>query len=948
MIPRSSGEDPRIRIDRLEIVISRSSPLPVREEIVVLNEGSGRLHGTISSSVPWVKILDNTLDTRFIQRISLEIHGYETSKELETDVVIVSSGGNAKVRVLVRPFPASVPLLYLDKKVYQFCRVIKGEVVSFSIPVKNRGEGFLSGTATPLSEWIEIPSRGIWTRDIQVIQVRLMTSRAPAAIYPVGRIRIRTNGGTETVEVSIHRSPEKGPAVQVSPSTLRISWVTKGIIEERIIIKNTGTGILRGTIPGKFRWINTVPSIFSVENTCRISLRVDTRQVSETIPASVTLDIITNVGVYPLHIEISRKNIQTVTLHSRIPVRQRPRSRMTVLSQDGSPLPLIYSGKSGGEGEIWYIDGDETSCVKIFRPHRSGKEMEHKLRTMQANPVPVPHHTGLCWPLGIVSTSDKKGRFLGYLMKRLDFSLWRPVHAWYDSAECDFGFSMDAAGRLAELVRVIHSSGHCIGDLRENNVFISNKGEICIIDTDSFQVTDPETFRTWYCRVGTGEYLPPELIEGSFEQQDIDRLFADRFALAVLIFRFLMQGAHPYQARGPLIEDAPTTMDKIRRGYFAYERKTPGILPPEYAPPYDRIPPQIRALFHETFVTGHHNPQLRPDPSRWAEVLGYSRVSGREVAGYGDPAYSGREIFPASHHLKPAYSDENRLSVEVGRRVFRIHHGEIRLTDRSGLQILFLADGLSPAPVCTLKRDILPPSVLVPGTVVYGPEGTSVAYGALIPKIDPGRYVHWHIAADGASRYARWKDRFSFRHRVAACRNLVSALVSATKNGLVPISLSYRSVFVAPDSSVRILATPDICSGPYTGRNQKILEDIRNLIVRMLMNGYSLSYCCKDKSGKLRRVIPPPEVLPYPLLKIVYGKSDDDPADLSGILQDWIMRCEQAFWSLCPCPSHPDHWFPVIPGWCPWCTPSGAWTVQLSTRAPIPLLDDGTRTDSGG
>jgi len=254
--------------------------------------------------------------------------------------------------------------------------------------------------------------------------------------------------------------------------------------------------------------------------------------------------------------------------------------------------------------------------------------MEEKIRVMQKSPIKTPPGTGICWPTGVIMSSVPKQRFLGYIMNRLD-SRFVPVHAWYDLPARDVSFSLQAAGRLAAIVQMVHASGHCIGVLRENNVFISTSGEIVLIDTDSFQITDSASCRTWFCRVGTGEYLPPELIDGSFEKQDIDRVFADRFALAVLIFRFFMQGTHPYQGRGPLIEDAPTTPDKIIRGLFAFEGKIPGLYPPEYAPPYEKIPPEIRALFHEAFVTGHHHPQARPEPSRWVQVLGAG--SGRSL-----------------------------------------------------------------------------------------------------------------------------------------------------------------------------------------------------------------------------------------------------------------------------------------------------------------------------
>lgn len=141
---------------------------------------------------------------------------------------------------------------------------------------------------------------------------------------------------------------------------------------------------------------------------------------------------------------------------------------MTVLDQHGGQLQILSSGKSGGEGEIWYVEGDETRCVKIFHPHRSSPEMEEKIRIMQKSPIRIPAGTGICWPSGII-LSQAPSRFLGYLMTRLD-SRFMPVHAWYDKPDQDFSFSMKAAARLASLVHAVHASGHCVGDLRENNV----------------------------------------------------------------------------------------------------------------------------------------------------------------------------------------------------------------------------------------------------------------------------------------------------------------------------------------------------------------------------------------------------------------------------------------------------------------------------------------------
>ena len=96
---------------------------------------------------------------------------------------------------------------------------------------------------------------------MQVIPARVIALKVPKARHPVGRIHVRTNGGEEMVEVSLHRSTEKRPIPRFIPSSIRISWSVMGIIEERLVVKNTGKGTLRGTIPSS-TLITVIPSIF--------------------------------------------------------------------------------------------------------------------------------------------------------------------------------------------------------------------------------------------------------------------------------------------------------------------------------------------------------------------------------------------------------------------------------------------------------------------------------------------------------------------------------------------------------------------------------------------------------------------------------------------------------------------------------------------------------------
>jgi hypothetical protein len=106
--------------------------------------------------------------------------------------------------------------------------------------------------------------------------------------------------------------------------------------------------------------------------------------------------------------------------------------------------------------------------------------------------------------------------------------------------------------------------------------------------------------------VGKPEYTPPDLQGYSFA--DVDRQPEhDAFALAVLIFRLLMEGFHPfdgvYRGRG----EPPELGARIRNGYFPYARGRTGIEPSPLAPPFEMLHPDLQALFVRCFEEGHRN-----------------------------------------------------------------------------------------------------------------------------------------------------------------------------------------------------------------------------------------------------------------------------------------------------------------------------------------------------
>lgn len=304
----------------------------------------------------------------------------------------------------------------------------------------------------------------------------------------------------------------------------------------------------------------------------------------------------------------------------------------------GNQIGLMSTNKGGGEGSIYFIQGDRYNCAKIFLQNKINRELHEKILSMLSNPPEDPdwlkhNHRSIAWPNSVLYENLKKNRFIGYTMPFLDMNVYREAHLYYDPSDrlniignkigsvFTWKDLFTVAYNLSSSVGVIHETGHCIGDLREANILVSPNALITLIDCDSFQIVDKSSGRVFFTRVGTGEYLPPELIGVDFKNKDYDRYYSDLFGLGILIFRLLMNGYHPYQARGSLVDEAPSPEAKIKKGYFAYAYERRDIKPPVDAPPYEIIPPSVRDLFYRCFVEGHKDPKKRPTAKEWFNTL---------------------------------------------------------------------------------------------------------------------------------------------------------------------------------------------------------------------------------------------------------------------------------------------------------------------------------------
>jgi formylglycine-generating enzyme required for sulfatase activity len=282
----------------------------------------------------------------------------------------------------------------------------------------------------------------------------------------------------------------------------------------------------------------------------------------------------------------------------------------------------------GGEARIFVVPAHPTLVAKVY--HRRAGSCAAKLRAMLANPPSDPTiasgHVSIVWPSDLLLEHDAHGACVGFLMPRL--TGMAPIidffHPRTRRSKCPlFNYLyLHRVGRnLAACFHALHEKGYVIGDVNESNILVKETAMVSLVDTDSFQIPDPDQGAVYRCPVGKPDYTPPELHGSPFDREDRCPEH-DRFGLGVLLFQVLMEGTHPfagvYRGRG----EAPAIEERIAGGQFPFAKHWRAkILPPPAAPDFESLHPGLRALFLRTFNQGHRQPAQRASAAEWHRAL---------------------------------------------------------------------------------------------------------------------------------------------------------------------------------------------------------------------------------------------------------------------------------------------------------------------------------------
>jgi DNA-binding helix-hairpin-helix protein with protein kinase domain len=241
--------------------------------------------------------------------------------------------------------------------------------------------------------------------------------------------------------------------------------------------------------------------------------------------------------------------------------------------KNGSNLILDPELAAGGEGKIYRVIEERNSVAKVY--HKPKPEHAAKLHSMLSDPPHDPtrekwRHYSIAWPTE--GLFDVQRNCVGFLMPYIDransvplLKVYNPQHRRKTVPGFTWEYLLRTAKNLASVVAALHEKGYAVGDLNESNILVTRTALVTLVDCDSIQVPQGNTWifrflrqlplprlprlpwnKVFRCPVGKPEYTPPELQGCNFSE--VDRTpDHDNFGLAVLIFLLLMEVAlHHY------------------------------------------------------------------------------------------------------------------------------------------------------------------------------------------------------------------------------------------------------------------------------------------------------------------------------------------------------------------------------------------------------------------
>ncbi len=288
---------------------------------------------------------------------------------------------------------------------------------------------------------------------------------------------------------------------------------------------------------------------------------------------------------------------------------------------------------SGAVGDVYRVRDRSLrgSCIKLYKQPNS--ESAEKLRAMLQRPpsgvmgvAAGKSYVRFAWPSHLVE--DPAGSVIGFAMPEIDFKATRSLVTYTERREAQRFLSPEqrslprrvaVCSNLCALMADLHSQGHAFVDFKDQNVRVYPEQDlVSFIDNDGFRIQGGggRLFPGLYT---TPTFNSPESVLGPKDQ--LGELH-DRFVLAILLFRILNHGIHPFQGVPKRSMSATASFDidrLIADQCYAYGVQGSSQLTPTVGSIHEFWDSKTLAMFERTFSTA--DPKERISASEWVRHL---------------------------------------------------------------------------------------------------------------------------------------------------------------------------------------------------------------------------------------------------------------------------------------------------------------------------------------
>jgi serine/threonine-protein kinase len=241
--------------------------------LTVTNRGGGRLSGTVTSQVPWLRVRNPEFGcpAGASAQIAVELLGPHVPPETTPDyksgvsssqvwdrvLAVDSDSGQTRVGVA---WVWAEPSLELDVTSLDFGAVEWGASLERTLHIANRGTGMLEGRVTSQVDWLTIQPQALRCPPGESCTLNVVgdTVRLPGGdTYEESALTVETNAGREILSASVEVLAAE---LVIEPSSLDFGAVLAGEqVELSLTVGNRGSLPWQGQITAGVPWLSVEP-----------------------------------------------------------------------------------------------------------------------------------------------------------------------------------------------------------------------------------------------------------------------------------------------------------------------------------------------------------------------------------------------------------------------------------------------------------------------------------------------------------------------------------------------------------------------------------------------------------------------------------------------------------------------------------------------------------------